>query len=460
MRLLVVDRDALLRRKLAGVLLPQGWEVLTAESGEAALALMSSKPARVALVDGDIEVGGEKLFERLRRARNAPEVVVMAAQPSGALLERLAEGSCDFLSKGPGLEGLVVPVVQRALQVSALRRENQALERRASEAQAIVGEHRYWKQTLRMALQVATLHSPVFLWGEPGTGKKLLARAIHEHSPRSHGELVLVGCTAYEAGPLAAGLGLGSEAEGTWWHAARGGTLCLDGVEALPAAIQAHLAGLLREPGEGDPRVLAISQHDPQALVQRGQLSRELHHRLGLLSVWLPPLRQRKDDIPLLAHHFLTGCARRTGREVRRLSPEATRLLRAQRWPDNVRQLQACVEQAVLLCRSETIFPGDLSVGTLGFFPAPNNEVDVTKNEFSGLALPPGWDELPYADAKEKALDAFHAMYLGALLKRTGGNISEAARRAGLDRSNFRRVLKRYGNPLSPKPTTPGPANE
>jgi DNA-binding NtrC family response regulator len=188
-------------------------------------------------------------------------------------------------------------------------------------------------------------------------------------------------------------------------------------------------------------RVIAASNVDLKKHVDDGRFREDLYYRLNVIAIHVPPLRKRKDDIPLLAYHFMNKYAKRVGREMRRISPEAMRLLRDCEWQGNVRELENAIEHAVVLCRGDTILPADLP------FSRHQDESDAFSDRPppapSAFALPGELADLPFAEAKKRAVIAFEKAYVIAMLERTGGNVSEAARQSGLDRSNFRRVVKK-----------------
>ncbi len=193
-----------------------------------------------------------------------------------------------------------------------------------------------------------------------------------------------------------------------------------------------------------DVRVVAATNVDLRARITEGKFREDLFYRLNVVAIKLPPLRQRPDDIPLLAFHFLQKYAAKTGRDIRKVSPEAMRLLQNETWPGNVRELENAIEHAVVFCRKDTILPGDLPFGKkTGEARSPDEE--STPNGSHRWDLPGGLSDLPYRDAKQRAVAAFELAYFEAILKRTQGNVSEAARQAGLDRSNFRRAARRAG---------------
>jgi DNA-binding NtrC family response regulator len=189
-----------------------------------------------------------------------------------------------------------------------------------------------------------------------------------------------------------------------------------------------------------DVRVIAATNVDLRDRISAGKFREDLFYRLHVIAITLPPLRERREDIPLLAHHFLRKYVDRAGRRVREFSPEAMRLLQSHAWPGNVRELENAVEYAVVYCHGETVASGDLP------FERPSSSPGQQAGRYvRGMVLPAGLEDLPYRDAKQRAVSSFDGAYFSALLERTGGNVSEAARQAGLDRSNFRRAAKRAG---------------
>jgi DNA-binding NtrC family response regulator len=191
-----------------------------------------------------------------------------------------------------------------------------------------------------------------------------------------------------------------------------------------------------------DVRVIAATNVDLRARITEGKFREDLFYRLNVVAIELPLLRGRRDDIPLLAYHFLQKYAGRTGREVRKISPEAMRLLQAQPWPGNVRELENAIEHAVVFCRKDTILPTDLPFARRGNRAPEDGASDGTAgSDGPGISL----GDLPYRDAKQRAIATFELAYFSSVLQRAGGNVSEAARQAGLDRSNFRRAARRAG---------------
>jgi DNA-binding NtrC family response regulator len=276
---------------------------------------------------------------------------------------------------------------------------------------------------------------------------------VHQHSPRVDRPFVAVNCSAIPVELVESELfghmrgaftGATSTREGLF-EAADQGTIFLDEVGDLPPLAQVKLLRVLQE-GEikrvgsnetrsVDVRVIAATNVDLRARIGTGKFREDLFYRLNVVAIELPPLRERREDVPLLAYHFLQKYAARAGRDVKKISPEAMQLLQRQAWPGNVRELENAIEYAVVFCKDDAILPQDLPFGA----SAPAEPAAVVPGLSGPLA------DLPYSEAKRLAMEAFDDAYFAELLRRSGGNVSEAARQAGLDRSNFRRAAKRAG---------------
>jgi DNA-binding NtrC family response regulator len=244
------------------------------------------------------------------------------------------------------------------------------------------------------------------------------------------------------------------------FETADGGTLFLDEIADLPMQSQVKLlralqSGEIKPVGSDgtklvDVRVVAATNADLRKRVDEGRFREDLYYRLNVVAIHLPPLRKRQDDIPLLAYHFLNKYARRNRRDVKTITPEAMGLLRDQPWKGNVRELENAMEHAVVLARTEAVGPDDLPFINVWPDTEPSTEVDRTFSSAPPMALPADVIEQSFTEARKRVLQMFEKTYVESMLVRTAGNISEAARLSGLDRSNFRRVLKK--NKSDPDP--------
>ncbi|HQP34689.1 MAG TPA: sigma 54-interacting transcriptional regulator [Polyangiaceae bacterium] len=428
---LVASDEALLRRSLARVLMAWGFEVLTAEGVDAALGLLPGHPVSAALVDFNLRCAAdEPLVDLAARQRPGLEIVVMA---SAAQIDRAAlclrKGAFGLLSKPFVSQELVACTVSRAAELAALRAERSKTHAPCPNDDTPSAQ---WerspamRRTLRLATAAASADVPVLLVGEQGTGRKVIARWIHDRSARSARPLVVVDCVALPREAVRQAL-----VEGAAFENAAGGTVVIDELSSMAPIEQASLLQRL-EAGTA-ARVMATVSGAPKALVEAGEVRADLLYRLGVMAIDVPPLRRRKDDLPVIAYEVMNRSARRLDRDVTRISREAMRKLREHAWPGNLRELESVVERAVITARGATILPSDVSF----------ERDDESEAPAERIGWPADLTELPFAEAKTQAVDLFERAYLAATIDRARGNISEAARQSGLDRSNFRRVLKK-----------------
>jgi DNA-binding NtrC family response regulator len=419
---------------MAAQLMERGFDVLTTESGDSALSLVEASPVDVVVVDFELAgFRGDELVQRLRALREGLEVVVLAQPTSADASVCLTEGAFLLLTRPLQSAEVLAAAVHRAGERKRLLDRVRQLDRQAGIDAAkveVVATSRAMRAVVDTALGAANLRSALLLIGEEGTGKRLLARAVHQRSHRADRPFVHVRC----------GLVASSAADQDWLAPAVGGTLFLEEVADLAPALQARLLDIL-DAGEPDVRVIAAHSGELKTRVDEGSFRRDLFYRLQVSVVRVPPLRRRKDDIPVLAYHLLHRSAQRLGKGVRRISPEALRVLRSHDWPGNVGELASVIERAVAAARDDLILPGDLDQA---------RETGEGGDGLAGVAslaadvrLPAHLDRAPFAEAKRRFTDAFEKAYVQAALRRSGGNIAEAAQQSGLDRSNFRRIMKR-----------------
>jgi DNA-binding NtrC family response regulator len=478
---LVVDDEPALRRSVARVLETRGMKVGVADDGRQALEYMERTPPDVAIVDMMMPgLGGLELLARVRAAGMPVEIILMTAFADvDSAVAAMKAGAYHFLTKPFHSNDAVAHAVIKAAEHRRLADRARQLEQVLLSKERfgeIIGDSPKMLDVFRLIEGVAPTSSTVLILGESGTGKELVARAIHQMSPRSKKSFVAVNCGAIPKelveselfGHVRGAFTGAQTSRAGLFETADGGTILLDEVGDLPLAAQVKLLRVLQE-GEikrvgadenrnVDVRVLAATNVDLMTRIQAAQFRRDLYYRLNVIAIELPPLRERGDDVLLLANHYLQKFARSMHREAKKLAPETVRALRDYDWPGNVRELEHAIEHAMVLSPKDVISPSDLPFvrpsGTFrdgatmpGIGPnatgARNSEgghdgVDPTRAMLADLA------ELPYAEAKRRLVALFDETYTGEVLRRTGGNMSESARRAGLDRSNFRRLLKRH----------------
>jgi DNA-binding NtrC family response regulator len=365
-------------------------------------------------------------------------------------VQAMRDGAYDYLEKpfDPDEAGRVVA---RAAEHKRLRDEAAALRQELAGQyafHALVGKSPRMQEVFRLLRQAAGLDITVLLGGETGTGKELAARAVHFASARRERRFVAVNCGALPPDLLeselfghARGAFTGAQsAKAGLFEEADGGTLFLDEVGELPLTAQVKLNRVLQEKevrrvGDNtavkvDVRLIAATHRDLRAEVAAGRFREDLFYRLHVFPVRLPALRERLEDVPLLAAHFLAKHARAFGRPVTGFEPEALRALTGYGWPGNVRELENAVERAVAVASGETVRPADLP-----------------PELSAGGGLPPGstLTTLPFREAVEQARERAGREYLVALLKEHGGNVTKAAERAGMERESLHRLLKRHG---------------
>lgn len=446
----------------------RGYDMLTAENGEVALALLGSGNVDVMLLDIMMpNMDGLQVLDATKRHYPDVEVIMMTGHGDVAkAVQSVKGGAYDFLTKPFQSNDAVVLAVSKAAEHKRLIDKTRRLEQRLEHLKQfgeLVGNSPVMRQVYRLALGVAPTMTSVLILGESGTGKELVARAIHQHSPRAGRPFVAVNCSAIPTELVESELfghvrgaftGAMLSRAGLFETADRG-TLFLDEVGDLTPAAQVKLlralqSGEIKRVGSDetrmvDVRVIAATNVDLKKKVTEGQFREDLYYRLNVIAIHLPALRKRRDDIPLLAYHFVHKYAKRLSRDVKRISPEAMKLLKEQSWKGNVRELENAIEHAVVLARSDAIVPSDLPFVRAERGPSAFSEPPPPGGA-APFCLPSNLADLPFPEAKKRAIEAFERSYVEIMLQRTGGNISEAARQCGLDRSNFRRVLKK-GSP-------------
>ena len=447
-RVLVVDDEAVMRAFLEKALRRQGYEVTVAADAEAALAAFA--PRRFALVLSDLMMPGrsglELLDELQRRDPETPVVIMTAFGSIETAVEAVRRGAADYLPKPLEIAHLEL-VLARTRERRDAAAEIERLRPLADEREglgALIGRSLAMKRVYALIDKVAPRDLTVLVLGEPGTGKELCARAIHEASPRAGGRFQAVNCSALQEGLIESEL-FGHE-KGAFtgadrlkqghFEVAEGGTLFLDEVGDAPPSLQAKLLRALQEkevvrvggvdPVPVDVRVIAATNRDLEADVAAGRFREDLYYRLSAFPIEMAPLRERPEDVPLLVERVLT----RESLADKSLEPEASLALERFGWPGNVRQLENVVVRAALLAGAEPIglehLPAELREGADG---APPVAVD-------GALL-----DRPLREARA----GFERLYLERLLARCEGNVSEAARRAGMGRASLHDKLNRLG---------------
>lgn len=449
-RILVVDDETAARSALTELLREEGYEVQSAGDGFKALGRIDAWTPEIMITDLKMPgMDGIQLMEKVRERVPGLSVVVMTAFGTvESAVEAIQQGADDYLTKPLHLGQLLV-VVERVLQHRALRAEAERLRgelARREDADAIegydnlIGRSRPFREMINLVEQVAASDASILMIGENGTGKESVAVAIHEHSNRVNGPFVPVHCASmseemidrelfgYEPGAFA---GAVERREGRFVQA-HGGTLFLDEVADLPMGTQAKILRALQEGAiervggtesvPVDVRLLAASDHELHEEVQAGAFREDLFYRLNVICVRVPTLRERRDDIPLLAMHFVKRHARTSGKAVTGFTERALGVLLNFDWPGNITQLENCIERAVVLARGEEVEPREL----------PRELMSSGRSS----------DEMPMVPGSSlRELERFAIL---KTLEHVGGSTSKAARILGISPRKIQYRLNEY----------------
>jgi len=449
--ILIVDDEPdmveLLRRAVSREL---GWTVLGATSGTEGLRIAEEETPPLVLLDIKMpDLDGIEVLGRLMELPHKPTVVMMTAYGVIELaVESIRRGAYDFITK-PFDYARVVHTLRQAWEHRKLLEENLSLKllvKKTEAFQDIVGSSIAMKKVLRTIEMAAPTDATVLITGESGTGKELVARAIHRLSHRSQGPFVAVNCPALPENLLESELfgyarGAFTDAKSDrkgLFQEAEGGTIFLDEIGDLPLQLQAKLLRVLQEKeikplGQSrslkvDVRVLASTNRDLKRQMAEGKFREDLYYRLGVVTISLPPLRERLEDLPLLVDHFLRKYGPDMGKPGISLSKEAMGALLSYEWPGNVRELENVLQRSIIMARGREISPEDIGIGQ--------------KEEGDGW---PSVHHLPYKEAKSSILRHFHKTYLSRILEAHRGNVTRAAEACGLERQALQQLLRRYG---------------
>jgi len=441
--LLVVDDDPVTVDLLKEVLSKEGYEVSTALSGEEAIAYGMDKLFDIIITD--VRMGEKDGMEVLRFfKKSAPETTVIMITAFGSIetaIEAIREGAYDYISKPFKLEEIKF-TIQRALEQRRLVQENKFYRMELLDKyqfKNVIGRTSLMFQVYKTIAKVADTKSTVLICGERGTGKELIARSIHYNSQRNHRPFIPVDCaslveTLIESelfGHVRGAFTGASSGKRGLLEEAEGGTLFLDEVGNLNLSMQSKLLRFLQEREikrvggtesiKVDVRVIAATNQPLEPLVKSGKFREDLFDRLNVVSITLPPLRERKDDIPLLTNHFLQKFSEENRKNISHISPEALEIIFQYSWPGNVRELEHTIERAIILSRHPMILPEDL----------PKKMADEIKDP---EILSPG---------KPLSLRELEKRYVLKVLQETGGNKKKASEILGIDRTTLYRILEK-----------------
>ena len=447
-KILVVDDDETHRFMLRAILDKWGWQSEEAADGAAAVAAVEEHPFDAVLMDVRMaRMDGMEALKRIQTFNPAIPVVIMTAYSSvDSAVEAMKAGARDYLTKPLDFERLRLTLAKSLdhRQVEESRRHRESEDPTALlDPAGIIGDSPAMRDLLEMIAYVAPTEATVLISGESGTGKELVATALHRNSPRKDGPLVKVNCAALVESLLESELfghekgaftGADRRREGKFVQA-EGGTVFLDEISETSPAMQAKLLRVLQEHEiqrvggqetiKVNARVVAATNRVLEEAVQEGKFREDLYYRLNVVTLQVPPLRERNEDIPALANHFLEKFAVRNRRQVEGITPRAMDMLLKHPWPGNVRELENAIERGVILMRGDHL-----------------DERSLPLSLHHAEAEP---EETPPADAVPSSLEEAEKLVLSRTLEATGGNRSEAARRLNITRKTLLSKINKYG---------------
>src|SRR5438477_7452171 len=470
-RTLVVREEHTLRQTCASLLGGEGYDVTACGRGQEALDLLKRQPFDLALVDLYMsQVDGLTLLRAALATNPETIVIVMTGNPSvESSIEALRQGAWDYMPKPFSAQHLQITVGRAAHTVlvgqeTRSQREDPERTQDASDEAKLLGTSAAFRRVIELARRVAPTDASVFITGESGAGKEMIAQFIHHHSRRSSRPFIAINCAALPEGLLESEMfghrkgaftGAVRDKPGLL-EAAHGGTLFLDELAEMPKSIQAKLLrviqdGVVRRVGSEttdavvNVRFIAATNGDPEAAVKSGDMREDLYYRLRVVPINVPALRERPEDVPLLADYFLSTYwvrHRSKGAPFPRLTDAALRALCSCAWRGNVRELQNVIEHvAVVVEPGADIRPEDLH---LTGDPTPEVTGANPASLISTLL------EESYHAARDRVIAQFERQYLTRLVNRASGNMSKAARIAGVDRTTLYRLMERHGLQRSP----------
>jgi DNA-binding NtrC family response regulator len=448
-RILIADDDEVSCQLFAELLEKDGYQVSRARTGEEAVERLNDQAHDLLVIDVRMPgMSGLEVTRAVHQKQPSLPIIVMTAFGSiETAIEAIHEGAFDFISKPMNLEEFK-KTVSRALARSALQ-ERAGKSSEEEHLGTIIGRSPAMLEVYKTVARVAPTRSTVLVLGESGTGKELIAQAIHQHSPRASRPFLAIDCGALTETLLESELfghvrgaftGAVADKKGVF-EEADGGTCFLDEIGDISPSMQARLLRVLQEHEvrrvggkewlKVDVRVVAATNRDLAELVKKGVLRQDLYYRLNVVAIHLPALRERVEDIPLLARYFLNRYRQDSGKSITGIADQAMDLLSAYSWPGNIRQLENSIEQAVALSNQPVLTPDDLPA-ELRDPPADQSLRDAPENDQQFL----------FADTP--TLDEVKKRYVLHVLSRNHGNVSRTARILNVDRRSLYRMLARY----------------
>jgi DNA-binding NtrC family response regulator len=450
--ILIADDDAVSCQLFAETLEMEGYRTSQAQTGDEALSRLRAQSHDLLIIDVRMPgMSGLEVTRTVHQKYPALPIIVMTAFGSiETAIEAIQEGAFDFVSKPINLDVLKKTVSRALAQRTLSRKGKDVIEdsKGLENTGTIIGKSPAMVDVYKTLARVAPTKSTVLVLGESGTGKELIARAVHQHSPRASGPFVAIDCGALSETLLESELfghvrgaftGAVADKKGVF-EEAHGGTCFLDEIGGVSASMQARLLRVLQEHEvrrvggkdwvEVDVRVVAATNQDLAEAVDKGEFRQDLYYRLDVVAIRLPPLRERVEDIPLLVQHFLKFYSRESGKTMPAVSDKAMELLCAYAWPGNIRELENAIEQAVALSYQPILTPDDL----------PSNVRDPGGSKVGRHSA----ENEQFAFPDTPSLEEMKRRYVLHVLRLTQGNIARSARILNIDRRSLYRMLARF----------------
>jgi DNA-binding NtrC family response regulator len=451
-KVLVIDDEEIVRISCLRALQPEGYDVSVVQCGAEGLRILEKENFDLALIDLKMpDMDGIEVLRKVKEEWPGTEVVIITGYGTvGSAVQSMKFGAFDYLEK-PFTPDQLLLVVSRALEKKRFVFENLKFRQEATmlyRLENIVGTSKAMQKIFQLIATVSPTGTTVLLMGESGTGKELVARAIHYNSPRKEQPFVVVDCGTIPESLMESELfgyikgaftGAVASKKGLF-ELADGGTIFFDEIGNLSLSTQAKLLRVIQEkefrpvggtvPIKIDVRVIAATNKDLEAITKEGSFREDLFYRLNIFPIHLPPLRERKEDIPSLSYHFLQNYSEYLGKDVTHISAESMKVLITHAWPGNVRQLENAIHRAVLLCNGKTIRPDHLTF----LESKPLDDIPKTSEELKERKK----------DLRSKSIEEIEKAFIIEALKRNDWNITKAAAGVGMQRSNFHALLKKY----------------
>ena len=461
---LIIDDDDQLRMSFERLLIEEGYQVRTAASGEAGIRMVAEMPVDLVVLDVRLPgMNGLETFERIHAIeKKLPVIIITAFGTTETAIEATKMGAFDYVIKPFDIPQMLT-TIRQALEVGRFMRSPVDMDVSPDQAggEAIVGKSKAMQEVYKGIGRVAATEATVLLRGESGSGKELAARALYQHSTRNEKPFLVINCVAipdtlleselfgYEKGAFtgASHRRLGKIEQ------AHGGTVFLDEIGDMPMNLQAKMLRLLQEKSierlggrdtiPVDVRIIAATNRDLEQLIAVGQFREDLYYRLKVITIWLPPLRERIGDIPLLADYFLARFSSELGIENPGITREALALLVSNPWPGNIRELSNTLQKAMIFNRGAPLSPNDINQA-IGSVPQQNTPLENTCDDHIRSWIRSRFSNKDENNLFENCLDHFGGLLVGEALNMTGGNRSQAAKLLGISRPTLHAKIDKY----------------